>query len=59
MTMLKDEEFARHLEYGEQQLLLSVTLILTWSRQLSNWCRPILTCRLTSTTNAHILDAHN
>jgi len=41
-------ELAWELEYSEKQLLLSVvTLILTWFRQLSNWCRLILTCQLT------------
>ena len=38
-VMLEDEKLARDLEYGEKQLLLTVvTLILTWNRELSNWC---------------------
>ena len=48
-VLLKDEELARFLEYGKKQLLLTVvTLILTWLRELSNWCRPIFSCQLTS-----------
>jgi len=33
------------IEHDRQQLLLTaVRLILTWRRQLSNWCWPMLTC---------------
>jgi len=42
---MKDEELATDLKYNGQRLLLAViTLILTWLKQLSNWCRLILTC---------------
>ena len=35
--LLKEEELARHLEYGKQQLLLIVvTLIIAWPRQLAD-----------------------
>jgi len=41
-VLVKDLELARYLDYGKKPLLLTVvTLILTWLRQLSNWCRPI------------------
>jgi len=42
---MKDEELATDLKYNGQRLLLAViTLILTSLKQLSNWCRLILTC---------------
>jgi len=40
IALLKDEELARDLEYGGQQLLLTVvrpTFIFIWPTQLSNW----------------------
>jgi len=37
-VLLKDEELARDLEYDKKWLLFT-TSILTWLRQLSNWCR--------------------
>jgi len=46
--------FARHLEYGQKQLLLGAVMLIFDSlpRQLSQWCGPTLTCRLTpSATN--------
>jgi len=47
-VLLKDEELARDLEYGKKQLLITVpTLTFTCLRQLSNRCRPILTCQIT------------
>jgi len=36
------------LEYGKKQMLLTVTLILSWLMELSDWCRPIWSCQLTS-----------
>jgi len=51
-VLLKDEELARDLEYGGQQLLLPVarpTFIFIWPTQLSNWrIDQFLTCQLTS-----------
>ena len=47
-VLLKDEELARDLEYSKNQRLLTVAAsIFTWLRQLSNWCRLILTHQLT------------
>ena len=35
--LLKEEELARHLEYGKQQLLLIVLMLtIAWPRQLSD-----------------------
>jgi len=34
------------LSMARNTVVNCVTLILTWLRQLSNWCRPILTCQL-------------
>jgi len=41
---LKGEGLITGLEYGKKQLLLTVVIIFT--RHLSNWCRPILTYKL-------------
>jgi len=41
IVLLKDGELAKDFEYGEQQLLTVVMLVLTWTRQLSIYCRPI------------------
>ena len=64
---LKGEEFARRLEYGEKQLLLTVVTSISTlfsgtlnpaqsnpiylDKLLSKWCVPILTCRLTPSIN--------
>jgi len=43
----KNKELVTDLEHCWVKVLSTVvTLILTWLEQLTNWFRPILTCRL-------------
>jgi len=53
-VQLKDEELVWYLEFGGQQLLWTVLiLILTLLRQISNWCRQNSACWLTPTVNEY------